>query len=286
MRLNRWMLNLLQKYGYRPGTTWIKMKLSTKKCIYCNSPARSEEHIFPRWVRDSVPWRFSHTAHTIRSFGTAGSGPLTRRRDLLQQKLRILCAKCNNNWGSALQNRSKPILLPIIRGEGSSINNSVDATCVATWATMMTIVMEFTNPRLVCTTATQRSRFRSEIKPIKGWQVWMATMKEPAPCEFHVSAVGIYPTISAPAPSFAVTNAQSTTFSIGRLLVHCFSHQEDMLDDVIVSSYQVPEMTQIWPAPDENCELKQLSTWDIVSIASRLELRARHFHLPRSSNLS
>jgi hypothetical protein len=45
---------------------------------------------------------------------TTRPGPLHRKGDARSQKLKVVCKACNSGWMSELQDRTKPVLLPLL----------------------------------------------------------------------------------------------------------------------------------------------------------------------------
>jgi hypothetical protein len=63
------------------------------------------------------------------------------RAPRLEQKVRHVCRPCNTGWMSTLENESKDILSPMIRGEDTRLSAS-DQRQVAIWAAKTAVVFE------------------------------------------------------------------------------------------------------------------------------------------------
>src|SRR5256884_280586 len=57
-------------------------------------------------------------------------------------RIRCVCAPCNNGWMSVRQSETKPILIPLLRGESFSLHRRAQTT-LAAWIAMFTMVAEF-----------------------------------------------------------------------------------------------------------------------------------------------
>ena len=150
-----------------------------RKCIFCNGGPISKEHIWPDWMRNYLPagqgsqiiQRSDPRASVVRLH----LGPLNRKGDARSQKLKVVCAPCNNGWMSILQARTKDVLLPLLLRDTHEIGEQ-HLEMLATWATMFTMVYEtcYENPEQRATTSQQRALFKMEQKPPQYWMFWCA----------------------------------------------------------------------------------------------------------------
>jgi hypothetical protein len=151
-----------------------------RRCIFCNGTPISKEHIWPKWMRDYLPR--GEGAQVIQELAlesggrvTLRPGPLTRRGDARSQKLKVVCAPCNNGWMGGLQGQAKPILLPLLATEQKTLGQLEQKT-LASWATMFTAVYETCYSGLghPATTAQQRTDFKRHQNPPLHWVFWVA----------------------------------------------------------------------------------------------------------------
>jgi hypothetical protein len=95
----------------------FKISFSSPRCLFCNSPQTSKEHIFPKWLRPYLP----ETKLEGTQFMKLGDEPL---KDVMDSSLtpgkqesskgyttNLVCNNCNNTWMSKLENQVKQILL-------------------------------------------------------------------------------------------------------------------------------------------------------------------------------
>ena len=80
-----------------------------KGCIFCGGAALTREHVWPAWF-------LKEHAKTPVVMERTGSRTVTLPMATLQLVLRRVCASCNNEWMSRLENAAKPLLSPVIRG--------------------------------------------------------------------------------------------------------------------------------------------------------------------------
>ena len=97
----------------------------------------SKEHIFPEWMQKyfSTSDVWGNNFRIVDDFGPFGKrknqriekGPLHKFGNPLAQKLKVVCQKCNNGWMSVQQQRIKPLLVPLLKGEWWDCPDSSDS---------------------------------------------------------------------------------------------------------------------------------------------------------------
>jgi hypothetical protein len=116
-------------------------------CIFCGRPGLTREHVWADWLKKYIPKNeinhtsFSATLHPTRS-------DFRRKKvagDLRSRRLRVVCRSCNNGWMSRLQERAKPLLLPLIKGESTAFTYD-EQELLAAWITMSIMVAEQFDP--------------------------------------------------------------------------------------------------------------------------------------------
>jgi hypothetical protein len=157
------------------------LNFTAKECVFCGAQGKlTEEHAFADWLEPYVPLCGvgSHTtSHAVNKLPvTSPSDRIeTWKKGLLhkRKKLKIVCKRCNNEWMSRLQTQVKPILLPMIQGHWPETMSAWDRRGLAAWATMFTMVAEFSDPNTQTIDFTARERLRLTIEPPDGWYVWV-----------------------------------------------------------------------------------------------------------------
>lgn len=93
-----------------------------RDCLFCESSAGSKEHLWPAWI------------HQRKDFGplkvSIGGSPVEIRNDPAQ-KIDTVCHKCNNEWMSRVENKTKPIIacmledltIPLDRQQQNMLSN-------------------------------------------------------------------------------------------------------------------------------------------------------------------
>jgi hypothetical protein len=128
-------------------------------CIFCPNPANSREHIWADWLKDYVPrTQINHgQARTwIHEDGRQDRVVQHRSGDPRSRKLKIVCTACNNNWMSRIQERAKPILIPLIRGDACTLDAEAQRV-LSGWAALLVMIDEYTHRDWVSVSAADRA---------------------------------------------------------------------------------------------------------------------------------
>lgn len=143
------------------------------------------EHLWPDWLKDSKT--IDHTpvnhTHSQSFFNTVPVGPQAamivpdfdeKRRGgaVTNRKEPVVCGPCNTQWMSRLENKTKPILLPMIDDESQELDED-DQRTIARWADKLMMVFETTSPKTAVTTQQDRLRVMNESQPALRTQVWI-----------------------------------------------------------------------------------------------------------------
>jgi hypothetical protein len=171
-----------------------------------------------------------------------------RSGDLRSRRLRIVCKACNNGWMAKLQERAKPYLLPLVRGEITVLDERAQAI-VSAWITMFSMVAEHFDLAKVSTPQRQRRDFWKNQRPPATWKIWLGDYERgdwlghlvhfalPISSEHHVPEIMDN---GMPRP-----NTQTMTFTVGRLYVTLCGSVTDIFEDWQLKSTDI--LKQIWP---------------------------------------
>ncbi len=157
-------------------------------CIFCGGTPVSKEHLFAKWMHPYLPESIDiwpeGKRHRLTLTRTVGGqefvGPIIKGKfyspgKIRSKKLRIACEPCNNGWMSRLQTTAKPILLPFILGEWTTLTPT-SQRILAAWITMYTMVVEKSDERVETITSAERRAFKDlEEKrvPPGNWRIWI-----------------------------------------------------------------------------------------------------------------
>jgi hypothetical protein len=209
------------------------------RCIFCGNGGTTKQHIWPGWLKSVVPRTFAnHKQVRGRTGFTSGDEPLVaesrvahRQGDPGTRRLRMVCRGCNNGWMSRLENRAKPVLAPVIRGETFDLHPTAQAV-VPAWAAMMVMVAEHDDPATVAVPAPDRRFLMDAGSPPDHWRVWIGRYKGRRwktgfchhafdfPWTEFIHSSSVEPVVFS---SRTTHNLQVTTFAAGEMLLHTFS---------------------------------------------------------------
>jgi len=90
-------------------------------------------------------------------------------------RLRIACVSCNTGWMSRLQTATKPILIPLIKGERVVLHRKAQST-LATWIAMFTMVAEYMSKdeTKIGVPFSDRQWLKDEQTVPPNWKIWIA----------------------------------------------------------------------------------------------------------------
>lgn len=102
-------------------------------CPFCGGLSLTEEDVFPRWFGRLFPGYSFIDKNSSKPRSQAGiTVPV--------------CGGCNNTWLSVLENDTKPVLSPLIRGESFVDLNESQQGVLATWAMKTALMLDLANP--------------------------------------------------------------------------------------------------------------------------------------------
>lgn len=119
----------------------LKHRRST--CAFCGRPGPlTKEDAWPRWLNRQLPPSAPGTAVDLSLQGNEVV-QASRRTVTSYNTARVtgFCKVCNNGWMSALESQAAPHLLPMIRGQRTSLDPDEQAV-VARWVTKTALVFD------------------------------------------------------------------------------------------------------------------------------------------------
>ena len=140
-------------------------------CVFCGTPGSlTREHVIPDWISGLFSMREPGIGEIVRRDGTIVSYPLR----IFQQKVSVVCRRCNNGWMSKLEAGVKPFLGPMIqRGEPTFLSSSRRLT-LARWAVKTGFMLEQLHPVERVVPDGEYRRFYAAKAPPRGYVVWLA----------------------------------------------------------------------------------------------------------------
>jgi hypothetical protein len=148
-----------------------------------------------------------------------------RAGDILDWQTRCVCeTHCNNGWMRRLDERARPILIPLVKGEVTRVSPDSQRV-IAAWASMKAMVAEYDESGVVTTHHTQRKRMMlTQLPPERGWATWIGNFvrkRWPGYWSGHPFLVLPDEQVSRRSHRRATYyNSQATTQVVGQLFIH------------------------------------------------------------------
>ena len=150
-------------------------------CIFCGSSNRiHREHFISDWMKHYLPWhpRDSHVRGLVTS--SRGTPRIKGIRAIKKHtgsitgiRLRAVCQdRCNGGWMSRLEQRAKPILIPLITGQPLVLAQN-QQRILSAWITMKIMVAEFEHATDVVSMQNERDLVMNSARAPDNWQIWI-----------------------------------------------------------------------------------------------------------------
>jgi hypothetical protein len=178
---------------------------------------------------------------------------------------------------SRLQERAKPLLLPLIKGESTAFTYD-DQELLAAWITMFVMVAEQFDPYKAVSTKKERQYLRRIGRAPSNWRICIGDFeKKKWPgllVRFVVPIRGPKHRPQLMDNGLPRPNTQSVTFVVGRLFIHVRSSATDIFDNLRLARPDI--LAEIWPIPRRiiGWPRRPLNDHDADSIASSLQLKS------------
>jgi hypothetical protein len=235
--------------------------MAADACILCGAPPPlTGEHIWPDWYNRQQPKRKYELESIIngerRVYGT----------QTMNVNPKVLCRenKCNEQWGSDLENRVGPILTPLVYGEPKSITKS-PMRLLAAWAFLKVMVSEYAGDWPIHFISLDHGKhLRATLRPPDAARIWIGRYDgSRSNAGWLIIRPGITD-VSADPP--AAVPWYSATLTVGQAAFHSFYPLDPVatgdighLKKPIPLSYVLPwkvgnwrgSLLPLWPTPSK-----------------------------------
>jgi hypothetical protein len=197
------------------------------KCIFCGSNGLTKQHVWPNWLKNVIPISsVSRTQSLTRFYGNEKNilihpDSSYKQGGLWSQKIRNVCAKCNNGWMSRLEEDAKPIISSLINNEEFTLDEG-SQRIISTWVAVVSIMAEFTDMHSLSIPEDHRQFIMDNNKTPDGWSIWIGRCKDSSWKErYSHNGFAIVPKeLIKCVPN---GNTQISAFTIGELFIYIFS---------------------------------------------------------------
>jgi hypothetical protein len=248
-------------------------------CIFCHGAGLSKEHVWADWLKPFIRRTFSNTRHIVHFSSidphsdavrrNVSKGKLDRPGHPTSQRLRVVCEKCNTGWMSRLQERSKGILLPLLRGEWWTFAEP-ELRTLSAWVTMFAMVYEWADELTVTSTESERLFLKNNQIPPANWRIWIGQFQGGEGECVHTGLGTRQSQVDV--SSNPKCDTHINTLTIGKVLFHSFATTSNL-------SLEFPPVyaiglgiVPIWPMQPfpANSPTRILNTRDALRIATTL----------------
>jgi len=144
--------------------------MAHRRCIFCQNPARTREHLWSDWILRSL----SPGRDIIQRIGKGSI-----RRFAGSVTVKCVCKECNNGWMSEIEVCSRPILGSMMHDLSVYLDRrEQERLCV--WATKTAMVLEGTKPQKARRCYPEKDcmslRLKSSIPA--GTRIWVGRFSE------------------------------------------------------------------------------------------------------------
>jgi hypothetical protein len=113
------------------------MNNQKRVCLFCGGTPLTKEHNPPQWVRNCFPDCEGSGLWVLYPDGKQQSRGT--HRSVTPVVLRGICEPCNSGWMSRIEETTRPILEPMIKGVGCTLHRT-DQETLAVWLTKTALV--------------------------------------------------------------------------------------------------------------------------------------------------
>jgi hypothetical protein len=192
-----------------------------RRCAFCRSPNLTREHVLPDWLTEiglDLEPSIHHAGPINRLPREWSARPYTTT-------VRMVCGDCNSGWLSRLEGEAKPIIAPLIRGEGRRLPYD-DQALIAAWTCKTALVSLLASSEearangygVPLTEYTTLYAHRDRLEPLPFSQYWIGCYTGDRRgasiwvTPFVIEAIG-----SSSPPD--IPSGYVTTLTLGKLLV-------------------------------------------------------------------
>jgi hypothetical protein len=143
---------------------------TARRCVFCDAPANSREHAFPAWLTKVAPG----TGPVV---NFRESGAVTWKTGGFDQKIRHVCATCNQGWMSELEQDSMDLVTSLIVEQRTSPLGTQEQVRLSTWLYKTGIMLSLAYPpENQYVPRDDYHYFYEHRKPPDGTSVWIASI--------------------------------------------------------------------------------------------------------------
>jgi hypothetical protein len=248
-----------------------------KPCVYCGSPANSDEHIIASQFIELLakdPRGFPVPTHLYVNEGEPDQltikGKRTKRGGPTVEYTARVCSKCNNEWMNDIDNAAAPFLNSAIQGQPFTLDRAMQRAA-AVWMMKVAVTARLSRASQMPIDPAWSHWLYSNHSPIHHWHVWIGRYVGEYPLRYKPHDIRLEPGRgSAPIPDAVAENhGMYGTLMIGYLVMQVLGigptwKIEGNAEPLLVPIWPCERDTVAWPPAG------QVDTSGLIVLEQRL----------------
>jgi hypothetical protein len=281
-----------EKPAFKPSRA-SERQMSEKKqqfrntCIFCKGNKTSNEHIFPRWLRQFIPIErgsddksYHRTLVTKQPIGGASTEvfPKNTSNSVLSTQTKKVCTTCNNQWMSRLETEMMSLYEKLHRQSLTTLSMD-DQRALSTWAILLAIKWDLTEVNTSGYSERHTHHVFQHKTPPPNTRIWLGYCEDGQVEIRHRTTVLLKakPTRAHP------INVRSTAIMLGTLVLHILSHETSSYPIIVDANKRNKKMVLIWPTTQElvmdRSMLEKVTSENLKSMSHFLGMQHSYRHV-------
>lgn len=209
-----------------------------ERCPFCDGAESTDEHVFPQWLLNELS--------SIGNLIDRGSerGP----RSLQEIDVTApICQICNNRWLSVIENDTKPLLAPMIRGEERTLGRD-EQERLATWGLKTAMMLDLASGSPVIPTGYFQA-LRQQREPFDSTFIWLGAYSG-SNRAIWAQHSGLHMDVDDTEPA----NGFVTTFTAFRVIFQVVGHFTRGGAEFSDNRIYKDALVQVWPPRSQSVE--------------------------------
>jgi hypothetical protein len=210
------------------------------------------EHLWPEWMHPFLPKLEDPKKEEFYRIVRGKYAPSEIMHDKPQQghtytkTIRAVCRICNNGWMNAVEEATKPILIPMLQGQSIELSTEQKRR-LAEWITLKMLVVDNQNvaDRVIQDHALSFFRLRRTIP--RGTKIWIAHHDTP---EWYAGyggqAIGVSLLPERPVLR-GLKNVQATAFGVGHMFALTYLTTFPAFEIKLDAIEEMGIVSRLWP---------------------------------------
>ncbi len=217
------------------------------KCAFCGGFGMTKQHIFGKRLLTLLDGQFG-THLIIEQLPETERTIRTRSGNVWSKQLRRVCNNCNAGWMRLLEEKSYPVLKPLICGS-TKIAVEDQRILAARIAHMVMVASLSVSVDLYAVSQQERDCLRLTGEPPPYWLILLARGDVPVELGQFYSSDAFRGQLSKADGSTEIVKNLVVTFLLGRLCIQVLTRVPHMFQ-----GYTGTRLAQLWPLPNQDIQ--------------------------------